>query len=134
MRAIAVGLLHVLCMCGCGGNCLSTWWSFHYFIVHARWCQSVVIKMYAKTLFFNCVNNVKCKYVEMKTIEDGQKKSPTEGDHKTNFVEVVQQLESAFFLLSSPTKQGSCDVIMRAVTIWGQERSREGVSECATCD
>ena len=26
-----------------------------------------------------------------------------------------------FFLLSSPTKQGSCDVIMLAVTIWGQE-------------
>ena len=39
-----------------------------------------------------------------------------------------------FFLLSSATKQGSCDVITRAVTIWGQESSREGVSECATCD
>ena len=39
-----------------------------------------------------------------------------------------------FFLLSSPTKQGSCDVIMHAVRIWGQVSSRQGVSECATCD
>ena len=30
-----------------------------------------------------------------------------------------------FFLLGLPTKQCNRDVIMRAVTIWGQERSRD---------
>ena len=40
---------------------------------------------------------------------------------------------SLLFLLSLPTKQGSCDVTMRAVTIRGLERGKERVSECATC-
>ena len=39
-----------------------------------------------------------------------------------------------FFLLSPPTKQCTRDIIMRAVTIWGQERSRGRVSGCATCE
>ena len=39
-----------------------------------------------------------------------------------------------FFSLSFPTKQDCCDVAMRAVTIWGQGRGKERVSECATCE
>ena len=50
-----------------------------------------------------------------------------------------------FITLSKQTLKGSfinyvtvvrvcCDVIMCAVTIWGLERGRERVSECATCD
>ena len=41
---------------------------------------------------------------------------------------------SAFFLLRPPTKQCTCDVILRAVKIWGQERGRKRVSGCATCE
>ena len=37
-----------------------------------------------------------------------------------------------FFLLSPPTKQCNRDVIMRAVTIWGHERSEEIVKEVCT--
>ena len=37
-----------------------------------------------------------------------------------------------FFLLSLLTKQCNRDVIMRAVTIWGQERCRDVVSGCIT--
>ena len=50
---------------------------------------------------------------------------------KMNDVIVVRV---CFFLLSLPTKQCNRDVIMRAVTIWGQERSREVVSGCVTCE
>ena len=39
-----------------------------------------------------------------------------------------------FFSLSLPTKHNCCDVTMRAVTIWGLERGKERVSECATCE
>ena len=52
------------------------------------------------------------------------------GSNKTFIIPVVRV---CFFSLSLLTKQDCCDVIMRAVTIWGLERGKERVSECATC-
>ena len=47
---------------------------------------------------------------------------------------MFKQLESAFCLLSLPTKHDCGDVTMRAVMIWGLDRGKERVSECTTCE
>ena len=46
---------------------------------------------------------------------------------------MIQQYDSAFLKLRPPAKALSCDVIMYAVEIWGQERGKKRVSGCPTC-
>ena len=57
--------------------------------------------------------------------------SHKKGKRICDFVTQEQQYVFAFFSL--PTKRRYHDITMRAVTIWGQEKSREEVSECPTC-
>ena len=54
-------------------------------------------------------------------------------EHYSGDLNTEQVVRICFFSLSLPTKQDCCDVIMRAVTIWGLERGRERVGEGATC-